>query len=371
MASLSLKNISKVFPNGFIAVKDFSMEIEDGEFVVFIGPSGCGKSTILRMIAGLEDITAGEIYIGDRLVNDLETQERDVAMIFQNYMLYPNLSAYENMAFGLKMRNIGRDEMDQAIRRAAEILDITSILDKKPRTLTRAQQQRVALGRAMAKDPKVFLLDEPLMNLDEKLRCQMRREIKRVQEKLGATVIYVTDDQREAMDLGTRIVVMNDGVVQQIGTPEELYEKPANKFVAGYMGTPQMNMFEARVEQDGKRAVLCFSDHRVLLNEERSAPLLEGGYAGKEIVCGVRPEDIHTDREFVAANPDTRVEAVVQVYEMLGTEVFLHFQVSNTGFITRTGTESEARPGDTIAVCLDTTRIHLFDKSTEITISNR
>lgn len=371
MASLSLKNISKVFPNGFIAVKDFSMDIADGEFVVFVGPSGCGKSTILRMIAGLEDITSGELYIGDCLVNDMEPQDRDVAMIFQNYVLYPNMSVYDNMAFGLKMRNMPRAEIDRVIHEMAGILDIESILDRKPKSLTGAQRQRVVMGRAMVRNPKVTLLDEPLMNLDEKLRRQMREETKKVQEKTKDTIIYVTDDQTEAMTLGSRIVVMNDGVVQQIGTPEELYEKPVNKFVAGYMGTPQMNLFDARVEQEGKQAVLCFCERRVLLNEERSVPLLEGGYVGKEIFCGVRPEDIHTDEAFITANPQNTVEAVVQVYEMLGAEVFLHFQVADIGFITRTGTESEARPGDVIRVCLDTKRVHLFDKATERTISNQ
>ena len=247
MASLSLKNVTKKYPNGFVAVKDFNLEIADKEFIIFVGPSGCGKSTTLRMIAGLEDISSGELYIDGKLVNDVEPKDRDIAMVFQNYALYPHMSVYDNMAFGLKLRKTPKDEIDKKVHDAAKILDLEHLLDRKPKALSGGQRQRVAMGRAIVRSPKVFLMDEPLSNLDAKLRGQMRVEISKLHQRLETTIIYVTHDQTEAMTLGTRIVVMKDGVVQQVDSPQNLYDKPCNKFVAGFIGAPQMNMIDAQV----------------------------------------------------------------------------------------------------------------------------
>ena len=251
MASLSLKNINKVYPNGFVAVKDFNLEIEDKEFIIFVGPSGCGKSTTLRMIAGLEDISSGELRIGDKLVNDVEPKDRDIAMVFQNYALYPHMTVYDNMAFGLKLRKVPKEEIDKMVREAAKILDLEALLDRKPKALSGGQRQRVAMGRAIVRNPKVFLMDEPLSNLDAKLRGQMRIEISKLHQRLGTTIIYVTHDQTEAMTLGTRIVVMNAGVVQQVDTPQVLYDTPCNLFVAGFIGSPQMNFVDGVCKVNG------------------------------------------------------------------------------------------------------------------------
>lgn len=370
MAGVLLKHVSKVFPNGFVAVRDFNMEIADGAFVVFVGPSGCGKSTILRMIAGLEEITSGELYIGDDLVNDLETQEREVAMIFQNYALYPNMTVYENMAFGLKMRNMSQEDIDAAVREAARTLELEPLLERKPKTLSGEQQQRVAMGRALVRRPKVFLMDEPLCNLDERLRHQMRMEMKRLWETLGCTVIYVTHDPTEAMILGTQVVVINDGVIQQVGTPKELYERPVNKFVAGLISSPQINLFDVLVEQEESCAVLAAGEYRIRLSEQKSCPLIENGYVGKTVICGIRPEDIHVEEITSGADGSHRVEAVVQMQEMLGTELFVYFQVSKVSFVTRVSPECAVAPGDTIRISMDQEKIHIFDKTTETTIVN-
>ena len=249
MASLSLQHINKTYPNGFQAVKDFNLEIEDKEFIIFVGPSGCGKSTTLRMIAGLEEISGGTLKIGDKVMNDVEPKDRDIAMVFQNYALYPHMTVYDNMAFGLKLRKVPKDQIDKAVREAARILDLEKLLDRKPKALSGGQRQRVAMGRAIVRNPKVFLMDEPLSNLDAKLRVQMRIEISKIHQRLGATIIYVTHDQTEAMTLGTRIVVMKDGVVQQVDTPQNLYQKPGNLFVAGFMGSPQMNFLDAVISE--------------------------------------------------------------------------------------------------------------------------
>ena len=265
MASVSLKNICKAYPNGFEAVKEFSLDINDKEFIIFVGPSGCGKSTTLRMIAGLEDITSGELRIGDRIVNDVEPKDRDIAMVFQNYALYPHMTVYDNMAFGLKLRKVPKEEIDKMVREAAQILDLTSLLDRKPKALSGGQRQRVAMGRAIVRNPKVFLMDEPLSNLDAKLRVQMRTEIAKLHQRLGTTIIYVTHDQTEAMTLGTRIVVMKDGIVQQVDTPQNLYDAPCNLFVAGFMGSPQMNFMDAVVEIKGETAYLKIADQSIEL----------------------------------------------------------------------------------------------------------
>ncbi len=292
MASLSLEHIYKRYPNGFEAVKDFNLEIEDKEFIIFVGPSGCGKSTTLRMIAGLEEISEGTLKIGDKVMNDVEPKDRDIAMVFQNYALYPHMTVYDNMAFGLKLRKVPKDQIDKMVKEAAKILDLDKLLDRKPKALSGGQRQRVAMGRAIVRDPKVFLMDEPLSNLDAKLRVQMRIEISKLHQRLGATIIYVTHDQTEAMTLGTRIVVMKDGVVQQVDSPQNLYNNPGNLFVAGFIGSPQMNFMDAEVEAAGKNVTLKGSAE-IKLPEAKSKALIDGGYVGKTVVMGIRPEDVH------------------------------------------------------------------------------
>ena len=298
MASLSLKNVCKVYPNGFVAVKDFNLEIADQEFIIFVGPSGCGKSTTLRMIAGLEEISSGELWIGDKLVNDVEPKDRDIAMVFQNYALYPHMTVYDNMAFGLKLRKVPKADIDKAVHEAAKILDIEHLLDRKPKALSGGQRQRVAMGRAIVRSPKVFLMDEPLSNLDAKLRVQMRVEISKLHQRLQTTIIYVTHDQTEAMTLGTRIVVLKDGIIQQVDTPQNLYNTPNNIFVAGFIGSPQMNLVDAEVVGNGSSVTLKLSDTvSIALPADKSKPIIDGGYVGKTVVAGIRPEDIKDDHE--------------------------------------------------------------------------
>ncbi|MBR7090145.1 MAG: sn-glycerol-3-phosphate ABC transporter ATP-binding protein UgpC, partial [Lachnospiraceae bacterium] len=327
MASLSLKHITKVYPNGFEAVKDFNLEINDQEFIIFVGPSGCGKSTTLRMIAGLEDISGGELYIGDKLMNDVEPKDRDIAMVFQNYALYPHMSVYDNMAFGLKLRKVPKDQIDKMVKEAARILDLTSLLDRKPKALSGGQRQRVAMGRAIVRNPKVFLMDEPLSNLDAKLRVQMRIEIAKLHQRLGTTIIYVTHDQTEAMTLGDRIVVMKDGIVQQVDSPQNLYDKPCNLFVAGFMGSPQMNFLDATVVVDGDVANLEIAGHAIPLPPAKSKKLIEGGYDGKIVTFGIRPEDVYDSEMYIETSPASVFESVVKVYELMGAEVFLYFDL--------------------------------------------
>ena len=370
MASLSLKNIGKQYPNGFVAVKNFNLEIADKEFIIFVGPSGCGKSTTLRMIAGLEEITSGELWIGNTLVNDVEPKDRDIAMVVQNYDLYPHMSVYDNMAFGLKLRKVPKDKIDKLVHEAAKILDIEHLLDRKPKALSGGQRQRVAMGRAIVRNPKVFLMDEPLSNLDAKLRVQMRIEISKLHQRLESTIIYVTHDQTEALTLGTRIVVMKDGVMQQVATPIDLYTKPCNLFVAGFIGSPQMNFIDAQVVQDGDAVKLAFRSYEVTLPESKAEKLIEGGYIGKEVVMGIRPEDIKDEEIFIAAATDNVLEATVKVYEMLGAEVFLYFEVEGIDLTVRVNPRTTARPGDTVQIALDVSKIHVFDKDTEQTITN-
>ncbi|MBR6229817.1 MAG: sn-glycerol-3-phosphate ABC transporter ATP-binding protein UgpC [Eubacterium sp.] len=370
MASLSLKNINKRYPNGFHAVKDFNLEIEDKEFIIFVGPSGCGKSTTLRMIAGLEEISSGELWIGDKMVNDVEPKDRDIAMVFQNYALYPHMSVYDNMAFGLKLRKTPKDQIDRLVHEAAKILDIEHLLDRKPKALSGGQRQRVAMGRAIVRDPKVFLMDEPLSNLDAKLRVQMRIEISKLHQRLETTIIYVTHDQTEALTLGTRIVVMKDGVVQQVDSPLDLYMKPNNLFVAGFIGSPQMNFIEARVVTSGSDILLMFGSNSIKIPDAKGKKLIEGGYEDKNVIFGIRPEDIKDDPTFIGQSPDTCLDATVKVYEMLGAEVFLYFTVDTYDITVRVDPRTTARPGDTVKIALDGNKIHLFDKDTEETICN-
>ena len=343
MASLTLKNIKKIYPfngddakkkkkkkgdepekkinlqitdKGVVAVQEFNLDIADKEFIVLVGPSGCGKSTTLRMIAGLEDISEGELYIGDRVVNDVPPKDRDIAMVFQNYALYPHMTVYDNMAFALKLRHTPKDEIDRAVKEAAEILDITQYLGRKPKALSGGQRQRVAIGRAIVRKPQVMLMDEPLSNLDAKLRNQMRAEIIKLREKIQTTFIYVTHDQTEAMTLGDRIVIMKDGFIQQIGTPQEVFNHPYNLFVAGFIGTPQMNMFDAKlVKANGKYAVQL-ANLTVELSEEKQKALAANNVAEQEVVLGVRPEHITLE--------STGIDAKVDVSEMMGSSVHLH-----------------------------------------------
>lgn len=369
MASLSLKNVCKVYSNGFVAVKDFNLEIEDKEFIIFVGPSGCGKSTTLRMIAGLEEISSGELYIDDKVVNDVEPKDRDIAMVFQNYALYPHMSVYDNMAFGLKLRKTPKAEIDRLVNDAAKILDLDHLLDRKPKALSGGQRQRVAMGRAIVRNPKVFLMDEPLSNLDAKLRVQMRIEISKLHQRLETTIIYVTHDQTEAMTLGTRIVVMKDGIVQQVDSPQNLYNKPDNKFVAGFIGSPQMNLVDAKLQKSGNDVTVTFGGNTIILPEGK-VKQLDPSYIGKDIVFGIRPEDMHDEEAFLANSPNSIMSAEIKVYEMLGAEVFLYFDVDGVSFTARVNPRSTARPGDTIKLALDMTKIHIFDKETELVILN-
>ena len=367
MANLVLKNIRKVYPNGFEAVKDFNMEIKDKEFVIFVGPSGCGKSTTLRMIAGLEEITSGELIIDGETVNDVEPKKRDIAMVFQNYALYPHMSVFKNMAFALKLRKTPKEEIDRKVRETAKILDLEDLLDRKPGQLSGGQRQRVAMGRAIVREPKVFLMDEPLSNLDAKLRVQMRLELSKLHERLGATIIYVTHDQTEAMTLGTRIVVMKDGIVQQIDTPQRLYNKPCNQFVAGFIGSPQMNFFDVRCENQEGRAALVLENHKILLSSDKSKSLLEKGYSGETVVMGIRPEDVHVKAR---KESDSRIKASVKIYELMGAEVFLHSEIGGTEFTARTEPDIDVHSGDVLEFAFDTEKIHVFDKKTGVTITN-
>ena len=364
MASLSLQHITKRYPNGFEAVKDFNLEIADKEFIIFVGPSGCGKSTTLRMIAGLEEISDGTLKIDDKVVNDVEPKDRDIAMVFQNYALYPHMTVYDNMAFGLKLRKVPKDQIDKQVKEAAKILDLEKLLDRKPKALSGGQRQRVAMGRAIVRDPKVFLMDEPLSNLDAKLRVQMRTEISKLHERLGATIIYVTHDQTEAMTLGTRIVVMKDGVVQQVDTPQNLYNAPGNLFVAGFIGSPQMNFLDAKVKVNGNDVTLTVGKYNMKLPASKAKAVIDGGYDGKTVVMGIRPENVHDSQMFIETSKDSVVECKINVYELLGAEVYLYFDCEGFPMTARVDPRTTARSGDTVKFALDMEKVHLFDKET-------
>ena len=370
MASLSLTNVCKVYPNGFEAVKDFNLEVEDQEFIIFVGPSGCGKSTTLRMIAGLEEISSGELKIDGRVVNDVEPKDRDIAMAFQNYALYPHMTVFDNMAFGLKLRKVPKDEIKKKVEEAAKILDLEKLLDRKPKALSGGQRQRVAMGRAIVRNPKVFLMDEPLSNLDAKLRVQMRSEIASLHNRLKATIIYVTHDQTEAMTLGTRIVVLKDGVIMQVDSPQKLYNEPNNLFVAGFIGSPQMNFIDAVCKVEGERVTLNFEKTSVVLPPAKAKKLIDGGYNGKTVVMGIRPEDIGDSQIEIEAHKDTVFETDVTGYELLGSEVLLYFNVAGTAMTAKVDSRTTARMGDHITLAIDPEKIHCFDKETELTITN-
>ena len=368
MASLSLKGIEKKYPNGFHAVKDFNLEIADKEFIIFVGPSGCGKSTTLRMIAGLEDISGGTFSIDGKVMNDVEPKDRDIAMVFQNYALYPHMTVYDNMAFALKLRKTPKDEIDKKVRHAAKILDLDKLLDRKPKALSGGQRQRVAMGRAIVRSPKVFLMDEPLSNLDAKLRVQMRIEISKLHEQLGATIIYVTHDQTEAMTLGTRIVVMKDGVVQQVDSPQNLYNKPGNLFVAGFIGSPQMNFLDAVINVNGDKVTATIGKQVLTVPASKASALK--AYDGKTVILGIRPENVSDDKDFIAKHADSVIESEIKVYELLGAEVFLYFDVEGTQLTARVNPATPLRTGDKAVFALDMEKTHFFDKETELTITN-
>ena len=368
MSDLVLKNIYKRYSGGVVAVSDFNLEIADKEFIILVGPSGCGKSTTLRMIAGLEEISDGELYIDGRLVNEVAPKDRDIAMVFQNYALYPHMTVFENMAFGLKLRKTPKEEISRRVHEAAEILGIEQYLDRKPKALSGGQRQRVALGRAIVREPKVFLMDEPLSNLDAKLRVQMRTEIGKLHKKLQTTFIYVTHDQTEAMTMGSRIVVMKDGVIQQVDSPSNLYNTPCNKFVAGFIGSPQMNFIDAKIEKEDGGVYAIFGNSKVKFPEGKTEAL--SSYIGKEVVIGIRPEDLHDDEAYITAVPENVVSANVELTEMMGAETFLYLEISGVACTARVNPRTTAKLGDTIKVAFDPNKIHVFDKDTELAVLN-
>ena len=367
MAKVILKNVEKTYPNGFKAVHGHNLEIKDGEFMVFVGPSGCAKSTTLRMIAGLEEITGGECYIGDTLVNDLPPKDRGIAMVFQNYALYPHMNVYDNMAFGLKLAKVSKEEIDKRVKEAAEILGITDLLYRKPKEMSGGQRQRVAVGRAIVRNPKVFLFDEPLSNLDAKLRVHMRVEITKLHKRLGTTMIYVTHDQVEAMTMGDRICVMELGVIKQVDTPINLYNKPANKFVAGFIGSPSMNIVEAKLIKEGDTTYVLTENTKLRLPEEKAKKVEK--YIGKDVWFGIRPENIGS-HETHPDETDNYVESEVYVVEQMGNEVFVYFSPGKNQYIARLGSEGvTVKSGEKYELWYDMSKCHIFDKETEENIS--
>ena len=375
MVELNLKNIYKKYPNSeHYSVEDFNLEIQDKEFIVFVGPSGCGKSTTLRMIAGLEDITEGECSIDGRVVNDVAPKDRDIAMVFQNYALYPHMTVYDNMAFGLKLRKYSKDDIDKRVQEAAEILGLKEFLERKPADLSGGQRQRVAMGRAIVRDAKVFLMDEPLSNLDAKLRVSMRAEIAKIHRRIGATTIYVTHDQTEAMTLADRIVIMSAtknpsgtgtiGRVEQVGTPQELYKHPVNKFVAGFIGSPAMNFINVTLQGDE----IVTDGLKLKVPEGILKVLKEKGYEGKELIFGIRPEDINTEPAFLETFPNSVVHATISVSELLGSESHLYCQVGKNEFIAKVDARDYLQTGASIDLGFDLNKAHFFDKETEKTV---
>lgn len=373
MTTLKLNKLYKKYPNSdFYSVENFDLQIKDKEFIVFVGPSGCGKSTTLRMIAGLEDITEGELYIDQTLVNDIAPKDRDIAMVFQNYALYPHMTVYDNMAFGLKLRKYSKEDIDKRVHEAAEILGLKEFLDRKPADLSGGQRQRVAMGRAIVRDAKVFLMDEPLSNLDAKLRVSMRAEIAKIHRRIGATTIYVTHDQTEAMTLADRIVIMSAtkneagtgtiGRIEQVGTPQELYNEPANKFVAGFIGSPAMNFFEVTVAgnklTDGDQLNLTLTGGQEKL-------LTEKGYQGKKVILGIRPEDISADLIVEDTFPDDVVEAEVVVSELLGSDSVLYCKVGSQEFSAKVDASNYLEPGSKLRFTFKLPKSHLFDNETQ------
>ena len=360
MGTMQLKNINKIYPNGVQAVFDFNMDVADGEFIVFVGPSGCGKSTTLRMIAGLEEISNGDLVIDDQKINDKAPKDRDIAMVFQNYALYSHMTVYHNMAFSLVLRSTDTNTIHERVMWAADILGLTPYLNRKPKELSGGQRQRVALGRAIVRDPKIFLLDEPLSNLDAKLRGSMRKELKALHKRLGTTMVYVTHDQIEALTLADRIVIMNNGYIQQIGTPKEVYDDPANLFVANFIGTPPMNIFDATINQDGK--VVVAGETMDISGHEAYANLKASGYFGKDVIIGVRPEFIKVD---LTCDKCTGIKSTVDVYELLGADGLIHFKIQDVNVISKLNSRFTFDIGDEIVSNFDIEHIYFFDKETE------
>jgi len=363
MAQVSLRNLMKVFPGNVMAVRDLSLGVENKEFVVLVGPSGCGKSTTLRMVAGLEKPTQGEIWIGNKIVNDVPPKNRDIAMVFQNYALYPHMTAYENMSFALRLRKFPKSEINTRVKEAADVLNITNLLDRRPRELSGGQRQRVAVGRAIVRKPMVFLFDEPLSNLDAKMRVQMRTELNKLHIRLQSTMIYVTHDQTEAMTMGNRIVVMKDGVIQQVADPIFLYNNPVNRFVAGFIGSPPMNFIDGKIiKKDGK---FFFKENVFSLRIVEDMYEKISAYEDKEISFGIRPEDIH-DKLFVAeASSDNIVKAAVEVVEPMGAEVFLYIIAGKSSLIARVGGRDNPEVGQDMDLVFDMSKVHFFNKDTE------
>lgn len=365
MAEVKLINVSKVYENNLVAVKEVTFTVEDQEFVVLVGPSGCGKTTTLRMIAGLEEISKGELYIDNVLVNNLPAKDRDIAMVFQNYALYPHMTVFENMAFGLKIRKLPKDEIKKRVEEAAKILGIENLLDRKPKQLSGGQRQRVAVGRAIVRKPKVFLFDEPLSNLDAKLRVQMRTEISKLHQRLKATMIYVTHDQTEAMTMGDRIVVLKDGVVQQIDTPLNLYNKPVNKFVAGFIGSPAMNFIEGKIiREDGLKFVSSNQELKFLVPENFNEIK---NFIDKNVIVGIRPEEfqpISTPNDFTQT-----IQVNVEVVEPMGNESFIYFLIDNIQFVARVSSNIIIKPNQKFIFTFDPSKVHFFDKQTELRIN--
>ncbi len=365
MSNVILKNIKKVYDNSKVVINNVNLEIKDKEFVVLVGASGCGKSTLLRMIAGLENISEGEIYIGDKKVNDVPPKDRDIAFVFQSYALYPHMTVRENIEFGLKMRNVPKAEIDKKVQEAAEILNLTEYLDRRPKQLSGGQRQRVALGRAIVRNPKVFLMDEPLSNLDAKLRVQMRSEIKKLHEKLQTTFIYVTHDQTEALTMGDRIVVLNNGNIQQVDSPEEVYNNPANTFVAGFIGSPQMNFINAKVEEEGGTTILCFDKNRIPYTRDELK-----NYIGKEVVIGIRPENIHDINSHVETDARAEFSAKVDLAEMMGSEIYLYMKFAGKKLIARVSARTGFKTDDVVTLRFDMNKFHVFDRESERVICN-
>lgn len=358
MSNLNFKSIGKVYAGGIRSVSNFNLTIENEEFIIIVGPSGCGKSTVLRMIAGLEEISEGELYIDGILVNDVEPKDRDIAMVFQNYALYPHMSIYDNMAFGLKIRKTPKKEIDARVKKVAAILGIEDLLQRKPKALSGGQRQRVALGRAIVRNPKVFLMDEPLSNLDAKLRVQTRSEIVKLHKRLKTTFIYVTHDQTEAMTMGDKIVVMKEGVIQQFASPQEIYDFPINMFVAGFIGSPQMNFIEGTLVQSNQSLLFQNNENRLKMDPDVWERLREKGYTGRSVVIGVRPEDVRiTD-----GMKENGLSGVVEVVENMGSEKFLYLNNGNENISAKVGRETMVEPGDSVSIGFNLSKVHFFDK---------
>lgn len=360
MAEIKINNLGKRYDKGALAVTDFNLHIKDQEFIVFVGPSGCGKSTTLRMIAGLEEISEGEFFIDGKRMNDVEPKDRDIAMVFQNYALYPHMTVYENMAFGLKLRKFKKPEIKRRVEEAAKILGLEDYLDRKPKALSGGQRQRVALGRAIVRDAKVFLMDEPLSNLDAKLRVQMRAEIAKLHQRLKTTTIYVTHDQTEAMTMATRIVILKDGFIQQVGSPKEVYDFPANRFVGGFIGSPAMNFFEGTISKGN----FLVDDKTVSIPAETAAVLKDLGYEGKPVALGIRPEHIHVNNEDLSGVPASEFEAEITVAELTGAETILYAVYASQDFIARVDADTAIQAGDTATLAFDMSHVHFFDMET-------